>query len=91
MGAGRWELVAVGPRGGTAPVRLSGAAIADAPVGARCRSRSPQRGTFNAVASVSGRTGIFAIVVELDPTVQDLDEEAARRAPSRGRARSASW
>ena len=34
-----------------------------------------QRGTFNAVASVSGRTGIFAIVIVLDPTIQESDEE----------------
>ncbi len=75
LSAGRWELVAIGPRGGKSPVRLSGAAIADAPT-APMSFAVADRGTFKAVASVSGRTGIFGIVVELDPTVQDLHEEA---------------
>jgi CDP-glycerol glycerophosphotransferase (TagB/SpsB family) len=74
LGSGRWELVAVGSRGGTTPVRLSGAAIADAP-SAPMSFAVGQRGTFNALASVSGRTGIFAIVVELDPTIREFDEE----------------
>ncbi len=74
LGAGRWELVAVGPRGGTTPVRLSGGAVAGAP-SMPMSFAVGQRGTYNAVASVSGRTGIFAIVVVLDPTVQETDEE----------------
>ena len=76
LAAGRWELIVPGPRGGKGePVRLAGDAAAAGPSAAKSFAVG-LRGTFNAVASVSARSGAFAIEVELDPTVQEPDEDA---------------
>ena len=72
--AGRWELVTAGTRGGHGAVRLSGAAIAGAP-SATASFIVPEHGTIHAVASVSARTGSFAITVEHDPTAQEFAGE----------------
>jgi CDP-glycerol glycerophosphotransferase (TagB/SpsB family) len=74
LGAGRWELVTLGPRGATKPVALSGELVAEAPT-APMSFPVGQRGTYMATASVSPRAGVFAIVVELDPTVVETEEE----------------
>ena len=86
LAAGRWELVVPGPRAARGdPLRLS----AMSPRPAR---RAPMsfavglRGTYNAVASVAARSGIFAIEVEHRP-----DGPGARRGgdPDPGRGRQA--
>ena len=72
---GRWQLVALGPRGGRGElVRLSGGPAAGAP-SAPASFVVGQYGTYNATASVNA-SGAFGIDVDIDPTVQEIDEES---------------
>ncbi len=73
LGAGRWELVALGGPGGSRPVRLSGDAASGAPSVPASFPLGPH-GTYHAVASI-GDAGSFAIAVELDKDARDFDDE----------------
>ena len=55
-------------------MRLSGDAVAAAP-SAPASFMVPEHGTIHAVASVSGRTGSFAITVEHDRSVQAFEDD----------------